>query len=304
MKNSISIINELKSLDLSTYPYEQILEIIQSIGNIGSIKIDLPVGKSIIRSRPNEPEIVFSSRKELSYKPATANTTYQRASTPYQTMFYGCPIPDSNQEGAEGSARVCTTFETSYLMRDNQDGEQKMTFSRWRVKKPISVFIFCHNKDFYTKNPWVNILFQEYLKNAQKMRDDEFQSSLMLNSFFADEFAKRVADKHDYNYMISAIFSEITIKTQKGEMGGIYYPSVRADGMAYNIAIKPERVKDSLELVAAGECTLYKIGQKCFLDAETACIITDDSQPFKLMPIQDNYHFGREKSIAHLQKMS
>lgn len=75
MKNAVAAVNELKGLNLSSYPRERIYNIITELGQIGSIRVDFPVGKSIIRARPNEPGKVFSMRSELCYKPAQFNTT-------------------------------------------------------------------------------------------------------------------------------------------------------------------------------------------------------------------------------------
>lgn len=218
-----------------------------------------------------------------------------RASTPFQTMFYGCPIPDTVNEGSEGSARVAATYETSYLMRKNLDGEQKLTFSRWLVKKPIPVFVVCHHEDFYGRNLYMQELFKTYLSLGKKMGQIEFEESLLLNTFFADEFAKHVVnDTDDFENMISAIFSETLIRNMEDNAEGIYYPSMRTDGMVFNIAITPERADDSLQLIAAGEGTLYKRGVRCFLDMESACEISDEHKPLNFLPLGTNQHLGRE----------
>jgi hypothetical protein len=179
-----------------------------------------------------------------------------------------------------------------------------MTFSTWRVNKPIPVFIICHHNDFRSKSSWARALCQQYLQYAQRMPADAFESSLKVNLFLGDEFAKQVNPKTKaFDYMISAIFSEVTTRSPEDNVGGIYYPSVRTDGMVYNVAITPEHVDSSLQLIAAGECVLYKRGQNCILDLETATEIVNDRQPFTLASVEAQYHFRKENSLAKLQHL-
>ena len=52
----------------------------------------------------------------------------------------------------------------------------------------------------------------------------------------ANEFAKENINE-DYDYMISAVFSEMATKNR---VDGIIYPSVRVGGKGFNIAITPK----------------------------------------------------------------
>lgn len=78
----------------------------KEFGKFGVVVMTLHEGKSIIRARPNEPNETFKTVSELSYKPAKFNTTFQRASTPNTTMFYGCVVPENIAEGELDNARV------------------------------------------------------------------------------------------------------------------------------------------------------------------------------------------------------
>lgn len=91
--------------------------------------------------------------------------------------------------------------------------------------------------------------------------------------------------------MISAIFGETVANTSHA---GVYFPSVRADAKGYNFAIKPAFADNCLQLVAAGECIIYKKGENTIVDNETVCTITDDSIPFELLPIDAQYRVGRD----------
>jgi hypothetical protein len=56
--------------------------------------------------------------------------------------------------------------------------------------------------------------------------------------------------------MISAIFSEFVSKHK--QFDGVLYPSVRADGRYFNIAINPDVEITKLELTDVGECPINK----------------------------------------------
>ena len=99
----------------------------------------------------------------------------------------------------------------------------------------------------------LNDAFQESVVHL----DQELkQKSLDITEYLPSEFAKREI-LGDFDYIISAIFTEISIKRGIAE---VYYPSVRVDALGYNVAIMPEFAYSSLQLVAAGDFTLYKKG--------------------------------------------
>ena len=88
------IIEKLETIDLKSYPKDEIIALISKCGKVGAIITTLHHGKRIIRARINDDNKHFKSVSELSYKPQKFNTTYQRASTPQKTMFYGSIVPE------------------------------------------------------------------------------------------------------------------------------------------------------------------------------------------------------------------
>lgn len=299
MSDIIDIIGQLKSLDLTSYPYKEIRSLIPQFGKFGAVQMTLHPGKTIIRARPNEPQQRFTTRSELSYKPEKFNTTYQRASTPNLTMFYGGTIPEDLKEGELNNARVVSTLEASNLLRDKDlDGEQTITFSKWVVIKDIPLIAVCYHKDFIEKSSHTKELFEAYNEWIEHLPHELLDKSIAVATFLASEFAKKEI-RGDYDYMISAIFSQISIEKGKA---GIYYPSVRSDGMGYNVAISPHIVDESLKLVVAGECKMYKIGDRTIVDNEMFCTIDDDSKPFVMLPIAREHHIGRNKVFEELNR--
>ncbi len=294
-----NVIEQLSSLDLTSYPYHQVRSLISQFGRFGAVQMTLHPGKIIIRARPNEAGRHFNKRSELSYKPEKYNKTYQRASSPNLTMFYGGTIPEDLRDGELDNARIISSLEAANLLRDrNQDGEQTITFSKWIVTKDIHLVAICYHKDFTNKSSHTQELFNEYQKWMKQQTPEFLDKSLAITTFLASEFAKKEI-RGDYDYMISAIFSEISVS--KG-MAGIYYPSVRSDAMGYNVAIAPNIVDASLKLVAAGECTMYKKGDFTIVDNDTICVIDDDTNQFVMTPVAKEDHIGKERILQELNK--
>ncbi len=92
-------LQKLSKLDLSTSSCDEAKSLIRQFGKIGTIIETLHEGKVIVRARPNYNGERFHKRSELSYRPQEYNKTFQRASTPNRTMFYGTSIPDMIQDG-------------------------------------------------------------------------------------------------------------------------------------------------------------------------------------------------------------
>ncbi len=298
MSEYLRTIEELKGLDLSRYPHDEVKTKIKSFEKFGLIQMTLHKGKVIIRARPNitgEPS--FRTKEELSYVPPQCNTGYRRASTPYQTMFYGGTTPENVRSNELNNARIIASLESSHLLRNNErEGEQVVTFSKWVVTEDVPLIAVCYCKDATMQSSHTKELYEAYHNSMSDIDPDLREKSIAIVEFLADQFAKKDVDP-DYKYMISAIFSEIVVSEG---FAGVYFPSVRADSKGYNVAISPKFADSCLKLVAAGECTIYKKGEHTMVDNETVCSINDDSIPFTLLPVSQEYHIGRDAILRKL----
>jgi hypothetical protein len=298
MKDYQQAIEQLKQLDLSKNPRQEILALLNQFGKFGLVQKMFHKGKTMIRARPNQPGERFTTRKELSYKPVAFNNTYQRASTPDQTMFYAGVIHEDLEINDLDNARVIATLEASQLLREHgQEGEQLITFSKWEVTQDIPMVAICYHKDFTEKNSHTKELYEAFHQWIAGLDEDLQERSIGITEFLAGEYAKKEIHSQ-FDYMISALFSEKTI--QRGG-SGIFYPSVKTDAMGFNVALSPACVDSSLKLVAAGECTIYKKGDKTIVDNETVCVIEDDTVPFELKPVAAEHHRGRESVMSELE---
>jgi hypothetical protein len=299
------IISQLRNIDLSRYPKDIILSLLAKLSKFPIVEIPLNPGKLLIRARPNNINETFTTRNQLSYAPLRCNKKYMRASIPEHTMLYACPFPNKKEVNDLKEPAITACLEVSNLLRNDLDGEEKITFSKWEVKKEISLYAACFNSEFIEQSDSINALNNYYKNKLKDFSEEETKFFLTINEFIADEFAKEIKPNDpDFLYMISAIFTQMVINNGKG---GVYYPSVKTksgSGVGFNIAISPETTDSSLKLIMAVEGTLYKIGKQIFVDWNTIAEIHDDTKEFNYKPVNESDHFGKQKvlEILHIKK--
>lgn len=278
------VIEQLKQLDLTTYPKDQILDLFNKIGPMASIVVTFHKGKSVIRARPNYNGERFTKKSDFSYKPQEFNQTYQRASTPNTTMFYATAIPDTIEPGELDNMRIIGLVESLPLMRDmNKSCFQTISFGRWKVEEDLNLLAIVHKETYHKESSYTRELIRAYHSFSENVDVEIHEKSLKFQTYLADEFSKEVI-RGDYDYMISALFSERL--TQRG-YDGVIYPSVRVGGKGFNIAITPESTK-KLRLSVAGECSLYKQRDNSFVGNEAQIELNGDEEEFEMIESENN----------------
>jgi hypothetical protein len=188
------IIRELQQIPLVKDNHYFIKKLLRKLFPAVLNEFDIQAGATIIRVNNNtEDEPIFSKVERISYMPNELNSEYQRASTPYNTMFYGVIVQISDQK----NARYAAAFEVNKFLRENIQGKQTITVSKWQVIKPLKLFSI--TKDISS-----------------------------VQNYLANEFSKEVDKNCKEDYMISAIMSEIIVE-QEG-YDGVIYPSVQTHG--------------------------------------------------------------------------
>ena len=179
------IIKGLESLNLSKYPRDEVINLLNKIGKVGAIKQTLHPGKIILRARPNKPGERFTKISDISYKPAEYNTTYQRASTPNNTMFYGSTVHENIKPGELSIPRAIGLFEIVPMMRDiTTSGEQVLTYSKWKVVKDISLISLIHHKHFPRNNSYAEEQRKNFEKFLKSHRQDVIDNTNLCNRIF------------------------------------------------------------------------------------------------------------------------
>ena len=128
-------LKELSDLDYTTFPYDKAQELIKQLGIIPSMAKLVEPGQGVIRSRKYEKgQKSFTDISELSFKPSKYNTTYQRASTPFRTMFYSCPA-NSNIGISKVDSRITGVVESLPWIQDKTTCRmQRVSFGRWEAQ--------------------------------------------------------------------------------------------------------------------------------------------------------------------------
>lgn len=298
------VIEGLKSLDLTTYPEEEIRFYLNNIGQIASIAVTYHRGKCVMRARPNYDDERFSKKSQLSYKPQEFNKTYQRASTPNKTMFYATAIPDKIELGELDNMRIIGVAETIPLLRDKQkSGYLKISFGKWHVHDNINLLAIIHKDTYYHESNFTKELVDAYNHFSQNVPKEIVEKSLKTQTYLAEEFAKKEI-RGDFDYMISSIFTEYAIKQG---YDGVIYPSVRVDGKGFNIAITPES-SEKLGLYVAGECSIYKHKDHVVIGNDAIVQLDGKQEEFKLNDIPNHQKECLErigiKSLEELKSYS
>lgn len=148
-----------------------------------------------------------------------------------------------------------------------------------------------HRESYFKESSFTRELVGAYNTSIEnipnevlKDHPDIVERSLKIQTYLADEFAKEEIN-HDYDYMISAIFSEIAIKNG---FDGIFYPSVRVAGKGFNIAITPTAT-EKLQLIVAGECSLYKHKMHTVVGNDAIAQLTGLENEFELIDLPNNH---------------
>ena len=293
-------IEYLGKIDTSIYPIAEVASAIETFKQFGIIKMTLRKGKRITRVRPNKELPTFTTRAELSFTPPEFNKEFGRASTPGNTMFYGVTIPDDVKPVGENNPVLFASLEASPMLRDNiPDGQETLSYGLWEVTDDIPLLAICYYDDFIKAHIHTRELNEAYLSALKQESKELIDRSLAVTDFLAKEFGKKNITKKDYEYLISAIFTEISV--QKG-IGGIYYPSVKAEGHGFNVAITPHHADSSIKLIGAAECTLYRVNGKTMIDNELYVVVNDDSKPFTMNPVGAASHLGIAEVMRLLHK--
>lgn len=258
--NKQTIINRLETLELSRYPYWEIKELIREFGMVGFIRFTLHPGKIITRARCDGN---LKKVSDLSYKPQQFNKTCQRASTPMSTMFYGCIVPE---EQSLQDTLFISACESSSLIRGGTEanGNETITYGKWEVTEDIDLMVIVHKDSFQDAQnsllEELKVAYNHFLENCPDLATDID----MFSKYFAEEFSKKNESGEDYNYLISAILTEVI--TTEHNLDGVMYPSVQAGGKyGFNVAITPKAVDKKMKLILAYETLLIKKGKQVYI---------------------------------------
>ncbi len=250
MQNYRDIIQVLRSIDLNDNSKTGIIKELLYQLRFPIIMSEATVGSAVTRARRGHG---FRNKKDMSYRPSSLCKTYQRATVPNQTVFYGIL---SDDERHLENARAIGVSECSVLADEgiNSIGREYISTSQWIVTKSFKVACII------SANSFKNVHNNRYLEYFRRSFINEFQDNdeaLFVSDFIVEEFSKKVPSGNDNEYKISAILSDLLLNKKGVE--AVAYPSVKLGGQAgLNIAIRPDVVDSKLKLLKIADQCFYK----------------------------------------------
>ncbi len=232
-------IAELLSIDLQSADIECLKASLEPLfrGYVISTPI-IQTGEKLFRGalKAKQP----TSIKDLSYPPVEAIPYYQRANRPHKPMLYA------------SVAREAPFFELSLKANDH------VAISKWKTKRKIIV-----NNVGYSVGVF-NRLSSDRILPPWKAKHSALSSpsNVLVDEFFAQQFAKIVPTGHDYEYKMSVAIAE---KLYQGQLkldprreaidaevglGGIIYPAIAMRAKADNVALLPHFVDQYLDFIS------------------------------------------------------
>lgn len=257
------------------------------------IPLKILTGSKLIRGAINWVPAHFTTISQLSYKPASFNKDYQRASIPGKTMFYSCPFTHSKTfENGVFIPRITSMMEIRSLMtKVDVDGVERITFSRWDTKRDIKVFALPFLGNYKKPSDEVLYIQEQWEKNID-VKGTFTAESIELVEYLSYDISKQKSDS--CGYMFTAIFIDWYLEHHP-EYEGIFYPSVQTEGEGANIAFLPSVVDNrEVTFVEASECWLIKRGKESKMI--TAFKLEEDAG--NLTPKQVDF-YGRLMYLTH-----
>ena len=244
------IIERLKSLDLRTCTDEEILGLLSQINKCGVAYTYIHAGSLLFRATILEDHEIPPSHERLSYKPKHLNHSYQRASCPNETMFYAT-YPDNRESNWMQNGKVAALQEVCPWLRDSLTSLLKNTaVGVWKVIKPLSLFTLTH---LSRKSSSLNLqkVQTDLEKFIMKEHANESDNLIAFQNFISDEFNKKVSSGNEYEYRISALFTQLILSKNKSLNGVCWQSPISKDeklSNTLNIAISPEAADTNLQL--------------------------------------------------------
>lgn len=150
---NIDIINKLRQLDLSKYPYEDVKDLISHLSHM-FVRMSISGRLLIERLRPGNG---FVKRSEVGYKLWSVEDQPNRATIPGRSIFYGT-IAHPRENAT--NRRYIALCESSTLLNQGlkASGREHYTLSIWGINRPLKVEFIVNDKAFENRN---NVILQD-----------------------------------------------------------------------------------------------------------------------------------------------
>ena len=250
MQNFRDVIQQLRSIDLNDdSKLEKLKKLVYQLAFPITLS-EATAGYTVIRARRGRG---YRNKKEMGYRPASLCKTYQRATLPNQTVFYGVL---SDDERHLENARAIGVSECSVLADKGIDsvGREYIAVSQWKITKSFKVACIISANSFKDvhNNRFLEFFRQDFIDTYYNNEE-----ALLVSDYIVEEYSKSVPSGHDNEYKISALLTDKLLN--KCGFEAVAYPSVKLGGQAgLNIAIRPDVADSKLKLLNIADQCYYK----------------------------------------------
>ena len=254
------VLQKIEEANLSvTSDFTSMNQLLTSLGSIPLMTGMLMPGALVMRTRCEISSLYettqrINSQSDISYRRDFNNVGIGRVNLAGEPVFYGCVVNhDKKAKNAIPLAAAACFAETN---KDRNAMRQTMAAGIWRVVKPISFGIMVQQSDLAKANSFIR---QSLLPKYKFFRGDNRTSvaSQLVSNYLADLYSRPVEQGEEHKYVIGACFA--TSLFLQG-LDSIIYSSVATGGIAPNVAILPEVVDTSLELIKVRAMNMKRMG--------------------------------------------
>ncbi len=301
------LFDDLQKLDLNIVDDFEIRELFAKLKEFGTIVFKISKGRYIYRSlKMNSENERYFNKDRISFNPNPSN--YGRANLPNKPIFYGSITTEKElgkrllNENDEFQNTVhgylLNVLECSEILGSLEKyGKEFFTIGIWEVKEDIEVLVIHDENDRNNLSKEMKIACKNFFNQLSEDRKGLFSS---LNSFLSKEFSKKVLPENEKQYKISANFSQHIIDIG---LSGILYPSVKAEGEGFNVALNPKLFENgTIELKRAGIVKVYVNKKEVLWDwVESAEYLKGEPLIYKNV---DGITLNKEELINELEKLN
>lgn len=237
----------------------------QFIGVMPMSVCTIKAGSLLVRARKKRDPIPFNRFSKITMRDATLVKSYNRASVPGKSIFYGCV---GNELGQDVAIREATqwhitdlgTLTSRNLLKDYQPWSGFACVSIWRVKEPLTLASLFLNQTAMEINPTARHFGGSTLNdNINNWDELTEKSKKLILQFFSDEFS-RGDIRQERDYFLSAYYanSVMGVDVPPGKIDGVVYPSVALQFRGENVALS-EIAYRKLEFDTAWHCYIANV---------------------------------------------
>jgi hypothetical protein len=242
-----ALIAQLQQLDpADPQIYNRAISIFEEMKHIPFLVLNFPTLPIIVyRTRTHETDNLFENFSDIGLPPAGAVSSFGRCNVPGQPVFY-C----SDSRGTSYLELL------EYWVEEKKEPYLHVTIGRWTINHSFRAAIIT--------SPFAAERTSEYDRSQGKALDNFINNSdpvtkealILFYKFLFDVFRKP-AKKDLRTYAVTSAYSDLAYTRTKGQMDGIFYPSVPGAGVGVNFAIKQD-------YDFANNCHLEVVGKNTF----------------------------------------